>query len=806
MKRYVCVHGHFYQPPRENPWLEEIEMQDSAYPYHDWNSRITAECYAPNAISRILDSEKKIIDLVNSYSKISFNFGPTLLSWMKRCEGETYQAILDADKQSQKFFSGHGSAMAQCYNHMIMPLANAKDKRAQVFWGIEDFKSRFKRYPEGMWLPETAVDLETLDIMAEYGIKFTVLAPHQARRVKKLDDKKWKDVDGGRIDPRLPYVCRLPSGRTIALFFYDGPIARDVAFGGLLGNGENFANRLMSVFSEESANAELAHIATDGETYGHHHRFGDMALAYCLYDIESKNRAKITIYAEFLELFPPEYEVEVFENSSWSCMHGIERWRDNCGCQAGQYPSGKQQWRAPLRGAMDWLRDNLVSIYEQHAGELIRAPWAAREHYISVVHDRSPENVSRFISEFAARSLNTDERIKVLKLFEMQRCAMLMYTSCGWFFDEISRIETTQIMRYAARAMQLAKEISGISLEDSFMGLLRRAPSNIAAMENGYVVYERFIKTGVLDLLRVGVHYAISSIFEDYGPTASIYCYTIDSRDRQRFDMGKQRLVMGTAAVHSNITGEMADISFVVLHFGDHNVVGGARAYRGREQLVAMQEEIKESFMRAEVSEIIRLIDTHFATHNYSLWHLFRDEQRKILDQIFDTALSEIENSFRQIYEVHYPLMQAVTGICVPLPRYFSTVVEFILNADMRRFFEGNNLNTVRLRKITGEIQRCGIHMDKVTIGFMISRKINELVSRLSSEDGDLLDNIVIILRLLEPLGLDLNLWKSQNKYFFVGKQMFSQMRLKAEDGDTRAVKWVEHFLQLGDFLKVRIE
>ncbi len=805
MKRFVCIHGHFYQPPRENPWLEEIELQDSAYPYHDWNSRITAECYAPNAASRILDSEKKIIDLVNTYSKISFNFGPTLLSWMERHENETYKAILEADKQSQKFFSGHGSAMAQCYNHMIMPLASQRDKRTQVFWGIEDFRRRFGRHPEGMWLPETAVDMETLDIVAEHGIKFTVLAPHQAKRLKKIDDKRWKDIDGGKIDPRLPYLCRLPSGRSIAVFFYDGPIARDVAFGRLLENGENFANRLMSVFTEGGTVPELAHIATDGETYGHHHRFGDMALSYCLYNIESKNRARITVYAEFLELFPPAYEVELLENSSWSCMHGIERWRDNCGCQAGQYSGGKQQWRAPLRGAMDWLGDNLVSVYERYALKLLRDPWEARNNYIRVVLNRSPENVDSFIAENAARELSADERIEVLKLLEMQRFAMLMYTSCGWFFDEISRIETMQIMQYAARAMQLAKELGGISLEDSYMDLLRRAPSNIAILENGGAVYEKFIQASVLDFLRVGVHYAISSLFEDYGETVSIYSYTIKTKDSQRLDLGKQRLMTGTAVVCSNVTGETADISFAVLHFGDHNVVGGARGYEGRERFSLMQDEIKEAFMRTEPSGVIALIDKHFTTHNFSLWHLFRDEQRKILDKIFDTALSEIENSFRQIYEIHYPLMQAVTGICVPLPKYFSSVVEFILNADMRKFFETGNLNTVRLRKIVGEVQRCGIHLDKVTMSYIISRRINELVSRLSFNDGDLLDTIVIFLRLLEPLGLDLNLWKSQNIYFFIGKQMYTQMRLKAEEGDLHAVKWVEHFLQLGEFLNVRI-
>src|SRR5215472_9342071 len=331
---YVCIHGHFYQPPRENPWLEAVELQDSAYPYHDWNERVTAECYEPNSASRILD-ENRIREITNNYSSISFNFGPTLLSWLHAFSPRVYDAILDADKESQTRFSGHGSALSQCYNHLIMPLANDRDKRTQVVWGIRDFEHRFGRKPEGMWLPETAVDLATLEILAESGIRFTILAPRQARRTRKIGGRNWREVSEERIDPTMVYLLRLPSRRSISLFFYDGPISRGVAFERLLDNGEGFAKRLLGAFSEERAWPELVHIATDGETYGHHHRYGEMALTYALEFIQSKQLADITNYGEYLDRHPPTHDVEIFEKSSWSCIHGIERWRADCGCHAG---------------------------------------------------------------------------------------------------------------------------------------------------------------------------------------------------------------------------------------------------------------------------------------------------------------------------------------------------------------------------------------------------------------------------------------------------------------------------------------
>ena len=498
MSRYVCIHGHFYQPPRENPWLEEIEVQDSAAPYHDWNERITAECYAPNAASRILDKHKHLIDTVNNYSSISFNFGPTLLSWLEKHNATVYQAILEADRIAQKKFSGHGSALAQAYNHIIMPLANRRDKETQVLWGIKDFERRFKRKPEGMWLPETAVDLETLTILADNDIQFTILAPSQALRVKDLDKENWQDVSGGTIDPQIPYVCRLPSGKTIVLFFYNGPVSQEVAFSGLLRDGENFAHRLVDSFPTDSQEGRLSHIATDGETYGHHHRFGDMALAYALQSIQSRNLAKVTIYAEFLEKFPPTRQVEIIENTSWSCPHGVERWRANCGCRLREHAGATQEWRRHLRQAMDWLRDQLAIVYEREAAQYFSDPWAARQHYVEVILNRSEENFENFLTQFAHKKNLSIEKEKIWKLLELQRHSMLMSTSCGWFFDDISGIETIQILEYAARAMQLTKELKGLNLEKEFVNYLKSAQSNNPELIDGANIYERFVTPAVL--------------------------------------------------------------------------------------------------------------------------------------------------------------------------------------------------------------------------------------------------------------------------------------------------------------------
>ncbi|MBC8287372.1 MAG: DUF3536 domain-containing protein [Nitrospinae bacterium] len=489
MSRFVCVHGHFYQPPRENPWLKAITYQHSAYPFHDWNERINAECYAPNTQARILDGKGNVSEIVNNYSRMSFDFGPTLLSWMESKAPDTYQLVLEADKISQKLFSGHGSAIAQCYSHMIMPLANSRDKYTQVYWGIRDFEFRFKRFPEGMWLPETAVDLETLQLMADLGIRFTILAPHQAGKLLVHAE------ESGPLDIYHPYKVRLHAGKSIDIFFYNGLLSQSLAFENLLRDGKSFAEKLIQTDMRDEPH--LLSIATDGETYGHHHKFGDMALAFALRYIDDQVDTQLTNYAEYLEKFPPEQEIEIKERTSWSCAHGVARWSINCGCHTGGHPEWNQHWRAPLRHALDWLQCRVDSIYADLGTKYFEDPWEARNRYICILLSQCDRDV--FLSEQSRSGLKESEKVVAHNLLELQRHSMLMYTSCGWFFNDISGIETEQILLYAGRAIQLAEELSGVSLEPDFLKLLELAKSNVPEKGNGAQIYQNVVKIATID-------------------------------------------------------------------------------------------------------------------------------------------------------------------------------------------------------------------------------------------------------------------------------------------------------------------
>jgi alpha-amylase/alpha-mannosidase (GH57 family) len=807
--QYICIHGHFYQPPRENAWLEAIELQDSAYPYHDWNERITAECYACNGSSRILDGYNRILRIVNNYSRISFNIGPTLLSWMEAHAPLTYQSIIEADALSQKIFSGHGSALAQAYNHMIMPLANRRDKYTQVQWGIRDFEYRFGRMPEGMWLAETAVDLETLDIMAEAGIKFTVLSPYQAGRVRNAGTTEWSDVSDGHVDPKRVYEQQLPSGRTIALFFYDGPISQGVAFEGLLIKGENLANRLIDAFDETASMPQLVHIATDGETYGHHHRNGDMALAYALDYIESNHLANLTIYGEYLEKHPPTYEVEIIENTSWSCYHGIERWRSNCGCNSGMQPKWHQRWRAPLRDALDWLRDTVNPRYEKKAHQLLKDPWLARDDYINVILDRSHENVEHFLERHAARNLSASDQTLVLKLMELQRHALLMYTSCGWFFDEISGIETIQVMQYAARVIQLASETIRTKFEPDdidpgFRERLKRAESNIPQYGNGARCYEKFVEPAMVDLKKVLAHYAVSSLFDSHPQPAnehvsSVYCYSVECRDCQILEYGKTRLAIGQARVTSTITRESAELCYGVLHFGDHNITGGVRENKDN-IYQAMVKEVTDAFLRADLPETIRLLDKHFLQLMYSLRTLFRDEQRMIVRYIMETSMEEAESVYRQVYNSNAPMMRFLMDLNIPLPEWFRTSADFVLNADMRRAFEHEDIDADRIQAILDEVHRGHIELHTTELEYTLRKTLEWMEERMFDNPANLplLRKFEVIIDLTNSLPFELDLWKIQNIYYDMQQRVYPDFLVLASRGNETAHTWLEHFISLG--------
>jgi len=811
MQRSICVHGHFYQPPRENPWLEAVELQDTAHPYHDWNERVTAECYGPNSASRVLNPDGRIVDIMNNYSRISFNFGPTLLAWLERSQPEIYAAIIEADQRSREIHGGHGSALAQVYNHMIMPLATTRDRLTQIRWGIRDFTHRFGRQPEGMWLAETAADLETLDLLAQEGILFTILAPRQACQVRRIGpDEVFADVSGEHIDPRRPYLCRLPSGRSITLLFYDGPISRQIAFEGLLHNGEALAERLLEGFSE-AAEPQLVHIATDGESYGHHHHRGEMALTYCLHHLEANQLATLTVYGQYLEQHPPEWEVTIHERSSWSCDHGVERWRGDCGCNSGGHPGWHQRWREPLRRALDWLRDELTPLYEKAAGRLFPDPWATRDAYIEVVLDRAPQRVLEFLTRQAGRDLDQDEQVQALHLLEMQRHAMLMYTSCGWFLDELSGIETTQILQYAGRALQLARHAGGPDLEPELGRRLADAPSNLPEFANGQVVYDRFVKPARVGLRRVGAHFAISSLFRDHEEQESedsIYAFSVRTLHAERLEAGKLRLALGRIEVQSLLTWDRADLAFAVLHTGDQNLTGGVRPFQDDEAFGRMLEQLKQPFNQGELAETIRVMDRQFQTDRYSLWHMFRDQQRAILEHIFQAVEQRIEAFYRQVYQDHYHLVQAMMQMSTRPPVIFSATAEFVINRDLIGCLGTYPVDEERLEHLLAEIDKWEIKVDRELLGLLGSRQIDQLVRQLvdSPLDGAVLDEIERLVQIYSRLDAPLNLWRSQNVLYGIGLEQFFLRSRMAERGDPSSRRWVSRFKRVATLLEVRFD
>ena len=810
--KYVCIHGHFYQPPRENPWLNTVEVQDSAYPFHDWNERITAECYSRNSAARILGDEGQIQDIVNNYSRMSFNFGATLLQWVKIKAPKVYRAILKADKESQERFSGHGSAIAQAYNHLIVPLANARDQQTQVIWGIRDFESRFGRNPEGMWLPETAVNTETLEVLAEHHIQYTILSPYQAKRVRKLGEKgekSWKDVVGARVDPRNAYQCNLPSGKSIVLFFYDGPISQGIAFEGLLNDGAAFADRLIGQLNLEDKEGypQLMHIATDGESYGHHHRYGEMGLAYCLHQIETDEQAQLTVYGEFLENHPPEYEAEIIENTAWSSTPHLERWSEDGGGNTGGRPDWNQKWRKPLRAAFDWLRDELIVVFEREMSAFVEDPWAVRNAYIDVILDRSQANVADFIARHTTRELSPTDKVTFLKLLEAQHHALLMYTSCAWFFDEVTGIETIQDILYAARAMQLSQDITGVDYEPKFLELLAKAPSNIPEFENAAVAYERFVRPSIVDMNRVGAHYAVSSLFSEYAEKSRVYSFDTQLENFEKHSAGKYQLALGSAVLRSEVTWEEENITFAVLHLGDHHLFGGVRTFLEEGAYQKMHDEVLDSFRNSRVHEAIVLLDKHFGMHNYSFWHLFKDDQKKILHQVLEETMSNVESAFRQIYENNYSILQAMKALSIEPPRPLKDAGEYTINSKLHHLLESEKIDIAALNAVTENMESLDVSIDQVGLSHLAGERINALVERIrqNPEDTARMFKAVAYIQACFKAHLEPDLWYAQNVAFDIHRTTYQKMLERTEMHDPEAQQWVDTFTRLFKVLNIRV-
>ena len=810
-KRYICIHGHFYQPPRENPWLETVETQDSAAPYHDWNERVCAECYAPNGAARVVNSKNKIIRIVNNYARMSFNFGPTLMSWLSENAARTYRMILDGERQSRRTNMGHSSAMAQVYNHIIMPLANRRDRITQIRWGILDYKKHYGALPEGMWLAETAADTETLELLAQHGVKFTILAPNQCKRVRPLKDgldddlvTSWSTPLERSVDSTHPYLVRFESGDSIAVFFYNGQTSRAIAFEGLLNSGEAFAARLKAGFKDHDE-PQLVSVATDGESYGHHHRHGEMALAWAVRLLERDKTVKLTNYASFLEQFPPKWECEIVDDSSWSCAHGVERWRSNCGCNTRS--DWSQEWRTPLRKALDELRDAIAPLTESEGAKLFKDVWEARNGYIDVILSRQSDTEERFFEEYGAHPLSAEERVRALQLMETQRHAQLMYTSCGWFFDDIGGIETVQVIAYAGRVIQLARELFGddiAAVETAFVARLKEAKSNVASTGDGAKIYSQKVAPMELDLEQVAAHYAISSVFSSFADETELYCYRVHRISYEIYTSGRGRLALGRAHIASVLTNKQQSFSFAVLHFGDQNITAAVKKYQEADavEFEAFAAKAAEQVQRADFPDVIRLLDRYYGHVDYSLTSLFGDEQRRIVQLILNSTLWDIENSLTGIYEEHASLLHFLSEAGLPKPPALTLAAGFAINAGVRRALEAEPVDQALLRTFLKQAKADKVPLDMPILSYIADLRMKRAMVELQISAGSLemLDRALTLARTLVELPFDLNLWQAQNIWYEILRTSTYSLTSQTE---ADRPQWNKDFNELGRLLSV---
>jgi len=777
---FVTIHGHFYQPPRENPWLETIETEESAHPFHDWNERIAFECYRPNAYARVVDGRRRILDIHNNYSSISFNFGPTLLSWLEEKSPSVYQRIIEADRESLKRF-GHGNAMAQVYNHIIMPLANERDKETEVFWGIADFEKRFHRKPDAMWLPETAVNYPTLQVLAKYGMQYLILSPFQALRVRPFGGKKWADVSQGRIDPTQPYRCfiRDASGKKrtdqfIDILFYDGMISRDVSFGDLLKDGNIFCEQFARAYQPSKKRPQLIHIATDGETYGHHKKFGDMALAYALKEGLSSREFEIINYGAFLKRVPPVYEVEIDEGpkgegTSWSCMHGVGRWKEGCGCSTGGKEGWNQKWRKPLREALDLLRDELASLYEKEGEKIFRDVWEARNGYIEVILDRSPEGVRRFFEKFSTKALDEKGRIRGLRLLEMERHALLMYTSCGWFFADLSGLETVQILKYASRAIQLAEELTGQGVEEKFVEYLSRAKSNLPEMGDGRQVYQTLVKPSSVTLEKVVNHLAISSFFAGEERERKIFSYRTEVLKYEKMKRDDRLLVLGQVRVTCEIIPETKEFLFGLIPSTKDIFRTWVSEYDGGILFNTLREKGTETLEKGE-EEMGKTLTSLLGNRIFTIRDVLKEEKQAILQKLIEKDLKEHLRIYSELYERSKQIVEVLAREGFEIPYEIRVAAEVTLSdqllkvvKDLRSDLKGA-LRKGDVDQIIDEAKRLGYHLRKEETILVLKDMLRQGMGRLCGlkEGPDLgsqeeqIEALILLLDRVERWGLDI--------------------------------------------------
>jgi len=774
----LVIHGHFYQPPRENPWTDDIEHQPSAHPFSNWNERIHNECYRPNAFARIVDNYGRVERIVNNYSLINFNFGATLLGWLERFHPPTYARIIEADRMSALRRGGHGNAIAQGYHHSILPLCNERDRCTEIRWGLADFRHRFGREPESLWLPETACNDATLGALIDEGLKYVILSPFQAERVRPVGSEVWLSVIDGQLDTGVPYrYSHLDgSGRSLSVFFYDGQLAKAIAFDGALASSHMLLDRFeRSAHSKSSVGNDggrIIHVATDGESYGHHFKFGDRCLAYGL-DVEAESRGfRVTNYGEFLSANKPEFEVEIKagaegEGTAWSCAHGVGRWARDCSCHASAPEGWNQKWREPLRTALNYVRDEAALAFTEQGGELFRDAWGTRDDYINLLIEPKRDHAT-FLTRQAGRVLNEAEQRRALTLLELQRSSLLMFTSCGWFFNDISGIETIQVMKYAARAMDFMGELGLPSPRVEFLEQLAEAHSNIKKHGTGADIFRASVEPARVMPPRIGASLAISSLVDKSEQDGEIAGHTFTLSDFRQEQHGRLALATGRLELETISTSKRHDFVIAAIHFGDVDFYCALKDFEGDADFIEATETLWSQFRTGSVPSLLRLMEEEFGQYDFGLEHLLPGGRQRIYEIVFGRMVGRFSEQYEYLYEENRRNIEMLQQAGFHLPEELRAAAEFTITSRLEREmdnFEQHN-NPVALRealRIAGEVARLGYRLDRTSMRRKFERLIVGTVrSAINEPESDHHQTALSLINLANKLSLHANLERAQ--------------------------------------------
>jgi len=772
MTTALVIHGHFYQPPRENPWTELVEREPGASPFHDWNERIHDECYRPNAFARISDAHGRVERVVNNYSRLSFNFGPTLLNWLERFRPETYARILEADRTSASRHGGHGNAIAQGYHHAILPLCNERDRRTQVRWGLADFRRRFRREAESLWLPETACDDSTLDALIEEGLRYVILSPFQAEAVRPAGSDQWRPVHEGGIDTTVPYRYTHAdgSGRALAVFFYDGRIARGIAFEGLLASSQGL---LSACARAAHAGAQVVSVATDGESYGHHFRWGDRSVAYGLEVEAVRHGLRVTNFGEFLDACEPAQEVRLKagpggEGTAWSCAHGLGRWTRDCGCNASAPEGWNQRWRGPLRAAFDLLRDDLAPKYEDACGGLLADPWAARDEYVELLGPGGAARREDFLLRHAARPLSEAGKVRALTLLEAQRAALTMYTSCGWFFNDISGIETAQTLRYAGRVMERMESLGLAPPVSDFLGILSEARSNLLDGASGADIFLRTVEHTRITPQRVAAHVAIRNLIEpeEHEEECESAGYSYRKLDFRKQRHGRVALQTMRLSLEEDATGRRHEFALAAMHFGEVDYYCALRPFGGACDFEEAAGRLWSQLRTASLPALLRVAQAEFGPEEFGLEALLPQGHGHLSRSVFGRLITRFMEEYEHLYEENRRVIERLQEIGFHPPRELRLAAELTVGLRLERELRGQRAGACDYRaatEIARDAARFGYRIDRTTVTRVFEETLTEAARLVVVQPGpENLRSARALIRLGRELGLDANLERGQ--------------------------------------------